>query len=85
MKSIAETSLGNYMFIGIIKAEDWFDNSQLKPPIYLDDLVVCLWADYHDGVNHHYEGLTTMAICRLYEDAEILYNHKVENYLKHII
>ncbi len=59
--------------VGVVYAKDWFGSH--KPLFILpDDFVVCEWNDYHDGVNSHIEGRTTIAICRRKDDALLLYN-----------
>ena len=82
MKTIEKKKLKNGIdFIAIVKVEDWWVESNLygripvKYPLLSSDFVVCKWSDFHDGVNSHIEGKTTIAICREKADAIILFNH----------
>jgi hypothetical protein len=68
--NISKTSC---FFIGIVKAGEWFE--KIPFPFQKDDFVVCQWFDYH-GQNSHFEGKTTIAVCKELTDAEVLYEHK---------
>jgi hypothetical protein len=70
--SIKEKKIDDVRVVAIVLAQDWFDKFSF--PILPDDYVVCQWSDFHDGVNSHIEGKTTIAICRNPKDALLIYN-----------
>jgi hypothetical protein len=85
IKSLQERKITDTQLIGIVLAKDWFGKDwwgNAKPScIFLKEFVVCKWFDFHDGVNSHIEGKETIAICKEKEDAELIFNTKVEKYL----
>ena len=61
--------------LAIVTAKHWFCEGQLHA-IYENFYVVAEWHDYHDGKKSNIEGKTTIAICKDYDDAELVYNKK---------
>ncbi len=61
-------------YVGILEIEDWFQDDLIRYPVLPEDFIVASWHDYHDGFNSHIEGKTTIAICREYVDALLIYN-----------
>lgn len=74
MKTLQEKKTSDVAFIGIMLAKDWYNGAKYGYPVRDDDFVVCQWSDYHDGVKSNIEGMTTIAICRKLEHAELIYN-----------
>lgn len=61
--------------IGIVKGKDWFP--KIKPHYLSDkDYVVASWFSFSDGVKRHIEGKTTLAICKNFKDAELIFKSK---------
>jgi len=79
MKTIYEYSPSDTFFIGVVLAEDWF-NDHVPFPFTKGDYVVVNWFDYSDGVNHHIEGRTTIAMCKKLDDAKVLYNYHLNKH-----
>jgi hypothetical protein len=67
----------NITTIAIVLAKNWFPNffTFTTSP---NDFVVCKWHDYHDGVKSNIEGKQTIAVCKEYEDAEIIFKSKIK-------
>jgi hypothetical protein len=74
INSLIEVKLDDVKRIGIVLASEWVVSSLKMQLIRPTDFVVCEWSDYHDGVNSHIEGMTTIAVCRYRVDADLLFN-----------
>ena len=52
--------------VAIVKAGAWFKtwvtDSIFPSPFVSDDLVVCRWSDFHDGLKSNIEGMQTIAL-----------------------
>jgi hypothetical protein len=61
--------------IGIVKSKDWFPKNK---SYYLrdQDYVVSSWFTFSDGIKNHIEGKTTIAVCRSFKDAELIFKTK---------
>jgi len=61
--------------IGIVSAKDWFPKTK---PYYITDkdYVVGEWYDFHDGSKSNIEGRMTIAICREFKDAKMIFDKK---------
>jgi len=80
INSIQQKKINNTTVIAIVYAKDWYGeimNHVRYSLILPDDFVVCQWHDFHDGLKSNIEGRTTIAICRNKENAELIYNLKV--------
>lgn len=77
MNSLVHERYG-YEVIAIVAAEHWFkefyDEGKIPYFIREGDYVVCSWYDFHDSEKSNIEGKLTIAICRNFEDAKILYD-----------
>ena len=76
-KLVLKKEIDDIKRVGIAYAKDWFMGSKYGYPIRDDDYVVCRWSDFHDGQNSHIEGKETIAICREFEDAQLIYKSKL--------
>lgn len=77
--SIKEKKTGNVTYVGIVYARNWYGNDLycvMHSMIMPDDFVVAKWSDFHDGQKSNIEGMTTIAICKELEDAELIFNSK---------
>jgi hypothetical protein len=77
--SLKEKKTGNVTYVGIVYARNWYGNdlhSAVRLMILPEDFVVGKWSDFHDGQKSNIEGMTTIAICKDLEDAELIFNSK---------
>ncbi len=75
-KLLLKRELSDVNRIGIAYAKEWFKGTKYGYPVRDDDYVVCRWSDYHDGQSSHIEGKTTIAICREFEDAHLIFKSR---------
>jgi len=80
MKTFLKHKNSDVDFIGIVSAKDWFDGQKIPFPFFEYDYVVGEWCDFYDGENSHIEGKLTYAICKVLDDAEALYKHRVDKF-----
>lgn len=75
MKALRIKNINNVKKVGIVTAEKWFPKSK---PYYIrnKDYVVGEWFDYHDGTKSNIEGRSTIAICREFKDAKMIFDKK---------
>jgi hypothetical protein len=78
MKTICERSTNENFFVGVIGTQNWFEEVKIPFPFTKSDYVVGTWFDFSDGVNHHIEGKTTIAMCKALDEAEVLYKYRLE-------
>lgn len=79
MNTFLHKKLSDTEYIGILYAKEWYSVGGLKGAyrniIRAEDFVVGKWFDFHDGENNHFEGMTTIAICKKIKDAKLIYNN----------
>jgi len=69
----AVASLSGDRFAAVIKAQDCFEAKSRTPLFALEGYVVGEFFNFSDGEGLHYEGLTTIAICKNLEDAKVIF------------
>lgn len=69
--------VNNLEVFAIVKALSFYENID-GIIVRSEDFVVCKWHDYHDGTKSNIEGRTTIAICREFSDAILIFNSKIK-------
>ena len=77
MITLFESKNGDVNYLGVVSTKEWFDGQKIPFPFDEFDYVVGEWSDFHDGVNSHIEGKLTYAICKLYDEAETLFEYRL--------
>lgn len=74
---IKKKKIEDCAFVGIVLAGDYFSEyykeNMMPISIQPGDFVVCLYSDFHDGLNSHIEGATMVAILKDMDDAELIF------------
>lgn len=73
-------SVDKTCILAVMKCVDWWSDAPFKPKFSLRfpvpcKYVVCQYSNYSDGVNDHFEGRITRAVCDGFEDAMILFDN----------